>query len=570
MAENTILIQTDLDNSKVQKSIKEVEGSFDKLASAATKAFAAYFSFQSVKKVIHAAMEQEDAINRLNQSLRAAGTYSLEASKSMQEFADRMQETTILQDEAVLSGLALARNMTKTNEEAQKLTQAAIDLSTATGKDLPTAITLLGKTLTGSATGLKLAGINTKEFTAEQLKAGAAIDALAARFEGVAAGQVNTFSGAITQAGNNFNSFLASLGSVITQSPVLINSIKMISDYFAGLAKTVKEFVPIASGWIDAFLLGLVEVDRYIALFVVVPMNALKEVITSAMYRLVAVITYALDEVVNIAAKIMNYISPNSEIGQAINKLHESLGVSADEASLQADAAYQRMWGAEKIAEINTFYDQVQAKMQETTDKAIVNSTNTTEAHKNMLDGLTDFIADKLSFIGAVTKEVSLQVQKSLTQGFSKGMQAAGAALVNGGNAMKEFGKAMLGTLGDVAIQYGEFYIGLGIASYNYAQVAAGAALVMLGGAIKALAAGGGGGASAGGGAGGAGVAASVAGPSDNLGNQDQLEKQKQTNITVNVEGNILDRRQTGLELAAAIQESFDTQGIVFSSGAVA
>jgi hypothetical protein len=140
---------------------------------------------------------------------------------------------------------------------------------------------------------------------------------------------------------------------------------------------------------------------------------------------------------------------------------------------------------------------------------------------------------------------------------------------------MKALGGVMKSIIGDMLIKTGEAIVMQSAAFEAFqkaimsfapaAGIGVGLLLIAAGAALKGAAS-----SVSGGGIGGGGASASVGSPSDNLGTQDELEKQKTTNITVNVEGNILDRRQTGLELAAAIQESFDTQGIVFSSGAVA
>ena len=41
------------------------------------------------------------------------------------------------------------------------------------------------------------------------------------------------------------------------------------------------------------------------------------------------------------------------------------------------------------------------------------------------------------------------------------------------------------------------------------------------------------------------------------------------TQIAVNIQGNILDRRQTGLEIAEVINEVFGTNGVGFATGVV-
>jgi len=98
--------------------------------------------------------------------------------------------------------------------------------------------------------------------------------------------------------------------------------------------------------------------------------------------------------------------------------------------------------------------------------------------------------------------------------------------------------------------------------------IAAGVALSILGGALKAMAGGAGsnaggvsaagaGGGGGGGGVGGGGISQTENGQTELA----QEDKKPQTVVQVTVQGNILDRRATGLELVEIINESFGTSG---------
>jgi hypothetical protein len=88
--------------------------------------------------------------------------------------------------------------------------------------------------------------------------------------------------------------------------------------------------------------------------------------------------------------------------------------------------------------------------------------------------------------------------------------------------------------------------------------------MLVAGGALKALA--GPGGASAGGGAPGGGVAVggTPVGPeSQDLATNVPEETQSAgTTVQVNVQGNVFDRRETGLYIAEVVRESFETEGV--------
>lgn len=174
----------------------------------------------------------------------------------------------------------------------------------------------------------------------------------------------------------------------------------------------------------------------------------------------------------------------------------------------------------------------------------------------------------------AVMTKLRGVVQAGIVNGLTNAFAGLGKALVKGQNGFEAMGKAVLGAMGAMAIQIGSMLvaIGLGFSALGpvmpvfglsgAAAVAAGLGLIVLGGALSAMGEGGETGAgtatAGGGGVVGNGGTANLGGVADGT----NLEAQgPQTQIAVNVQGNILDRRQTGIELVEVIREQFDTQG---------
>lgn len=189
--------------------------------------------------VVTAASAQEDAINQLNQSLKAAGTFSAEASADFQDFAAELQANSTIGDEVSLSFLGLATSFGATNEQAKDLVQAAADLSAATGISLESAVRNLGKTFGGLTGELGEVVPALKNLTREQLQSGAAIDLINERFAGFAQSLTKTFSGAVTQAQNTFGDLQEEFGFFITQNPVVIGLINAVSDALRDLARFI-------------------------------------------------------------------------------------------------------------------------------------------------------------------------------------------------------------------------------------------------------------------------------------------------------------------------------------------
>jgi len=97
----------------------------------------------------------------------------------------------------------------------------------------------LGKTLGGTTGRIAESVPAVKELTAEQLKAGDAIDLVLSRFGGSATGQIQTYSGAITQLSNSFGDTLEVLGATITESDAFIGAIKGLQQ----IVETFSKFV---------------------------------------------------------------------------------------------------------------------------------------------------------------------------------------------------------------------------------------------------------------------------------------------------------------------------------------
>lgn len=155
---------------------------------------------------------------------------------------------------------------------------------------------------------------------------------------------------------------------------------------------------------------------------------------------------------------------------------------------------------------------------------------------------------------------------------------AFGNALAKGEDALAAFGKAILGTLGDVAIQMGQSFILQGIANSlnpltpgsGAGLIAAGAALSVFGGFLKGLSGGGGAGAGAGAGGGagadtGGGVAAQGldTGPMGATGFIAESRVAPNTVVNFTVQGDILDSDSTQSRIVSLLNDAIDTKGAV-------
>ena len=248
-------------SKNASSSLSAVEQSFGFLKTAAQAAIALVAVdtiFNAISKVTKAASEQESAINSLNLAMAASGRYSDAASKTFVDFSETIQKTTGIDDGLVISQLAIAESFARSNEEAQKLVKAAIQLSSVTGQDLGSSVMSLGKTLEGTEGSLGRMIPAVKSLSEAQLKHGEAIDYVLKKYSGIAEGKLNTFDGAVKNLHNSFEDINKSIGETIIKNPALISIINKAADIFEKFKNTIEENKDAMSSWLtDAIKLAI-------------------------------------------------------------------------------------------------------------------------------------------------------------------------------------------------------------------------------------------------------------------------------------------------------------------------
>jgi endonuclease III len=202
-------------------------------------AFNAITSF--VSGSITASAEQEAALNRLSQALKASGSFSKQAVDDFSAFASELQKTSVYADEVVVGQLAIAKSFGVTNEQAKNLVLAAANLTSTFGGSLEDNVSKLAKTLDGTAGKLNEQIPALRGLTAEQLKAGAALDVVNAKFAGAAANELNSYNGKIAESKNIISDFQEELGNLITQNSLTIASLSAVNSVFATLTGVVQD-----------------------------------------------------------------------------------------------------------------------------------------------------------------------------------------------------------------------------------------------------------------------------------------------------------------------------------------
>jgi hypothetical protein len=549
----------------------------------------------TVKAMIHAAAESENAVNRFNSALRVTGQLTPEISTHFQDYAAQLQNITTVSQGTILSNAALLVSVGKLRGEGlEKATKAALDFAAGMNIDVETAFHVVSKAAAGHTEMLNKYGIKVAQVGSDADRFAEALGKINKQFAGFAEAKVNTFSGATAQMANRFDDVLQRFGEIITKSPAMIQTIKFIGREFQRLEHWIVQNQAMLMTWVRD---GLSVAIRGAAMFVEAlgaigqfTANYLPKAIVAgqaAIQLLALTFDYAVLAFTGFKLAIQGFST--DEIAAKTEKMRESFRLAVD--------TFGEM--ASKVADtgpittgIDTASTVIADRMRGFADDI---STMSAQAGNQIAGALTEPLAQqipttfdriindvsiKLRGMADMVKTMSsamMQAFNSVASGLSKGFSQIGVNLASGESAFKNFGKVMLGVLGDMVIQFGAAFISIGLArvllSYGadatgYALIAVGVGLSILGGALKAMSGGGGGATGGTGGSGGESGGGVSGGPGGGGYENNQLaqeEKKPSTNVQVVVQGNVLDRKETGLALVEILNESFSSDGTVLA-----
>lgn len=191
---------------------------------------------------VKAAINEEEAMNRLNVSLAAAGKFSKSTSEEFGNFAEGLERTTRFQKDAILTSAAFIESLGRLDKEGLKnATQATLDLAAATGKDLNEAATIVGKAAAGQTTALQRLGITVDKGATSAETFANALQAINNRFGGAAAGSINTYKGSLDLAGKAWEDLTKTFGQAVVQNQAVVDVFKAISVQLFAFGEVVKE-----------------------------------------------------------------------------------------------------------------------------------------------------------------------------------------------------------------------------------------------------------------------------------------------------------------------------------------
>ena len=199
----SIPIISEYDGAGVKKAIaqfKDLEGAGAKAGFALKKAMVPAIAVlggltAGLGLATKAAVEDQKAQDLLAQQLRTSTGATDAQIASMEDFISASSRAFSVTDDELRPAMASLTRSTGSAEEAQKLLETALNISTATGKDLETVTLALGKAYNGSTSALtkldpSLKGVIDSESTMTDIT-----EALAVSFGGSATVAAQSFEG---------------------------------------------------------------------------------------------------------------------------------------------------------------------------------------------------------------------------------------------------------------------------------------------------------------------------------------------------------------------------------------
>lgn len=222
--------------SKSQKNVKKglldtehgtriLGGSFAVLRSRMLLAsFGAGLFGASIGRLTKMYGEQEKAEKKLETALG-------KRSNTLLAFASAQQTVTTFGDEETITAMSLLGAYTDSEKAIARLTEASMDLASAKGIDLNSAVDLVSKSVFSSTNALSRYGIEIEGTKGSVQRLESATNAISSLYKGQAKASAETFLGSMTQLSNSVGDLGEKFGSVLAPTVILgAKGIKAFAD----------------------------------------------------------------------------------------------------------------------------------------------------------------------------------------------------------------------------------------------------------------------------------------------------------------------------------------------------
>ena len=550
---------------------KAIEQQLDRVTGQVRKVFTLLAGAFTIKKIIEAGEESERAWRGFALALASTNQLNDQNLKSFEETANSLQKLTGVQDEVIAKGGQLLLNLGRLSADAlPRVTKATLDLAAA----VPSiggpegAFNLMSKAASGSTAVLSRYGIRIDQTLKPQEQFAQLLKVIETNFHGMAVASNMTFEGMRHFVELGFGEVVKQLGLIVTKSPAAIAAMKFIGDEFIKLSEKISK---IGGGKdpLRPLILGLLEFSHVLTTQVLPPFEMLYNV---------GVIVFK-----DFLAGLNGIAAAIGIVGQGTIMLLQSLGVEIDTKLINSinnfvekgtEGVFFWTQSAEdamlKIDQtpMSTSMNEFLLKMDEVIAKSSEMQTSYSQNLTNMGGSTSAFTDDAIAKLKALNEAIT----RTIVRGISGAVQSMVKNLQAGKGAFDNFGTLIMNLIGDVAIQIGEFFVltGIGLIALisnpitaGFTTVAMGLALIAFGALMKSMSGGGANVPDVGGGIAGGGVSSEP-----NQVPETQIQEEKPiTQVAINIQGDVLDSRETGLRIAEIINDNFDLNGTKLVTG---
>jgi len=229
---------TTLFGSTVSKISKRAQ-----LAFAAMAASAGYAAIRIGQEAVQAALEDEKSQVTLAKALQNTTKATDAQIAATEDYISKTQLAFGVSDTKLRPALANLTRATGDLEKSQKLTNLALDISAATGKDLESVTLALGKAYNGNVGALTKLGVPLDEATKKTKDFNVVQDKLTELFGGAAAANADTYAGRLAIVSEKTGELKESIGTLLLPEieklvnfadRTLLPTLQQVADGFAG------------------------------------------------------------------------------------------------------------------------------------------------------------------------------------------------------------------------------------------------------------------------------------------------------------------------------------------------
>lgn len=259
----SIQIRITADGASAEAVLKSLRRGLDDFEKSAKKIGSAMSKYVTGPLVALSAV----SVNAANTQLQAEARLltALRGREDVQQRliaqAAELQQRTLFGDEELIAQQAYLATLNLTEEQISATLAAAVQLSAAMGMELDAAVKNLAKTYGGLAGELGESIPAFRELSAEQMRAGAAIEYVNENYQGFAETAARTGAGPLVQLKNKFGDLAEKIGVILLPAlNQLTELLSSVADYLATLSpETMETIVTIGAivAAIGPLLLGL-------------------------------------------------------------------------------------------------------------------------------------------------------------------------------------------------------------------------------------------------------------------------------------------------------------------------